>query len=109
MPVIICFEGHLATSPIATQTSDTQTPVTTAVVMVNRRAKDIVGNWEDATATRYAIKAWKRRAEALAELEKGSRIVVIGHVETESWTDKESGSRHYRNTVLVDSLGTGLG
>ena len=103
MPIIICFEGHLAADPSSARTPHTDTPVCEAVVMVNRRTKRD-GDWADATPTRYAIKAWKKHAEALATCTTGTGVVVIGHVETESWEDQD-GRRRYTDTVVVDSLG----
>ncbi|MFI5627538.1 single-stranded DNA-binding protein [Nocardioides sp. NPDC051685] len=107
MPIIVCFEGRLAADPELTSTPNTGTSVCEAVVLVNHRTKqetDIGEQWIDGEPTRYYLKAWRRRAEALGSMSKGSSVVVVGHVETESWTDGE-GKRHWRDTVVVDHLG----
>lgn len=107
MPVIVCFEGRLAADPELAHTTVKGTAVTEAVAYVNRRVRQ-GEEWVDAEPTRYWIKAWKRRAEQLAQLSKGTSIVVIGHVETDSWTDTESGEKRYRDTVVVDAIGATL-
>lgn len=108
MPIIVCFEGRLAAEPELTQTPNTNTYVCEAVVIINHRTKRATADggeeWADGEPTRYYVKAWRRRAEALATLGKGSSVVVVGHVETESWTDAE-GKRQWRDTVVVDHLG----
>ena len=107
MPIIVCFEGNLAEDPQLARTPNTGTAVCEAVVLVShrtRRQTDQGEEWVDAPSTRYELKAWRRRAEALASLRRGASVVVIGHVETESWEDDE-GKRHYRDKVVVDSLG----
>jgi hypothetical protein len=74
----------------------------------------------------YYIRAHGPRALALARLDEGDSIVVIGHVETETTTSpsNERGTlsspekpcpargaavrRSYRDTVVVDSIGGAL-
>jgi len=105
MPIIVCFEGRLAASPKLDRTAN-DTAVAEAVVLCNRRTKK-GEEWVDAEPTRYNIKAWKKRAEALGELTTGTSVVVIGHVETESWSN-EAGEKKYQDTVVVDAIGKTL-
>lgn len=113
MPIIVCFEGRLAADPELTHTPNTHTAVTEAVVLINRRTKRATPDgqgeqaWTDAEPTRYTVKAWKRRAEQMAGLTKGDSVVVIGHVETESWITTE-GDKRYQDTVVVDAIGASL-
>ena len=51
----------------------------------------------------------QRRAEELATLGKGQAVVVIGHVETDSWEAEDGSGRRYRDTVVVDAIGASLG
>lgn len=104
MPIIACFEGRLVADPDLTYTPNTQTPVTEARVLCNRRTRHD-DTWTDAEPTGYHIKAWRHRAEALATLTKGDSIVIIGHVETETWTT-DNNEKRYRDTVIIDALGT---
>jgi single-strand DNA-binding protein len=53
----------------------------------------------------FAVKAFGRRAEIVAEnLRKGSRVYVEGRKRTESWDDKQTGAKHYRDIVYVDRI-----
>jgi single-strand DNA-binding protein len=64
----------------------------------------------------FGVKIFGRRAEIAGEyLHKGSRVYLEGHKRTESWDDKQTGGKHYRDLVYVDkfefldSRGTGNG
>lgn len=103
MPIVVCFEGRLAADPEFTHTPNTGTSVAEAVVLINH-AKRNGEEWVDGEPTRYYLNAWKLRAEALGSLSKGASVVVVGHVETESWTT-DGGERRWRDTVVVDHLG----
>jgi len=51
------------------------------------------------------VKAFNRLAEIAGEhLHKGSRIYVEGRKRTESWDDKQTGAKHYRDLVYVDRI-----
>ena len=53
----------------------------------------------------FAVKAFNRLAEITGEhLHKGSRIYVEGRKRTESWDDKQTGAKHYRDLVYVDRI-----
>ena len=46
-----------------------------------------------------------RLAEIAGEhLHKGSRIYVEGRKRTESWDDKQTGAKHYRDLIYVDRI-----
>src|SRR5579872_6607567 len=53
----------------------------------------------------FAVKAFGRRAEIIGEyLHKGSRVYVEGRKRTESWDDKQTGGKHYRDLVYADTI-----
>ena len=53
----------------------------------------------------FAVKAFGRRAEIAGRyLHKGSRIYQEGRKRTESWDDKKTGSKNYRDLVYVDRI-----
>jgi len=53
----------------------------------------------------FAVKAFGRRAEIIGEyLHKGSRVYVEGRKRTESWDDKQTGGKHYRDLVYADRV-----
>jgi single-strand DNA-binding protein len=51
------------------------------------------------------VKAFNRLAEIAGEhLHKGSRVYLEGRKRTESWDDKQTGAKHYRELVYVDRI-----
>jgi single-strand DNA-binding protein len=84
-------------------------------VATTERWKDKGGELQEHTEW-FAVKTFGRRAEIVGEhLRKGSRIYVEGRKHTESWDDKQTGAKHYRDLVYVyrieflDSRGGGNG
>ncbi|MFJ2758778.1 single-stranded DNA-binding protein [Nocardioides sp. NPDC087217] len=90
--------------PGAHRDPNTGTAVAEAVVLINH-AKKNGEEWVEGEPTKYYLKAWRRRVEALGSLSKGSSVVVVGHVETESWTGKGDRERRRCDTVVVNHLG----
>jgi single-strand DNA-binding protein len=103
----ITFEGNLTDTPTLSFTTHTGTPVTEAVVLVNRRLKD-GDQWIDAEPTRHRIKAFRRLAENISTLPKGATVLVTGHIETDTWTDPSTQTKRTGNTVVVEALGASL-
>lgn len=53
----------------------------------------------------FGVKTFGRRAEIAGEfLHKGSRVYIEGRKRTESWDDKQTGGKHYRDLMYVDKL-----
>ena len=53
----------------------------------------------------FAVESFGRRAEIVGEsLHKGSRVCLEGRKRTESWDDKQTGAKHYRDLVYVDKI-----
>ena len=51
------------------------------------------------------MKAFNRLAEIAGEhLHKGSRIYVEGRKRTESWDDKQSGDKRYKDFIYADRI-----
>ena len=51
------------------------------------------------------MKTFGRRAGIVGEnLHKGSRVYLEGRKRTESWDDKQTGAKHYRDLVYVDRI-----
>ena len=68
------------------------------------RWKDNNGELQERTEW-FAIKAFGRRAEIVGEfLHKGSRVYLEGRKRTESWDDKKTGGKNYRDLVYMDRI-----
>lgn len=73
-------------------------------VATTERWKDKSGELQEHTEW-FAIKAFGRRAEIIGDyLHKGSRVYIEGRKRTESWDDKQTGGKHFRDLVYVDKL-----
>ncbi len=68
------------------------------------RWKDKNGELQERTEW-FGVKAFGRRAEIAGEyLHKGSRVYLEGRKRTESWDDKKTGAKNYRDLVYVDRI-----
>ena len=73
-------------------------------VATSERWKDKGGEPQEHTEW-FAVKAFNRLAEIAVEyLHKGSRVYVEGRKRTESWDDKQTGVKHYRDLVYADRI-----
>lgn len=73
-------------------------------VATTERWKDKSGQLQEHTEW-FAIKAFGRRAEVIGEyLRKGSKAYIEGRKRTESWDDKQTGGKHYRDLVYLDKI-----
>jgi len=70
----------------------------------SERWKDKNGELQERTEW-LSVKAFGRRAEIAGKcLHKGSRVYLEGRKRTESWDDKKTGSKNYRDLVYVDRI-----
>ena len=52
-----------------------------------------------------AVEAWEKLAERCAQsLHKGSRVRVVGSLQTQSWEDRESGQKRYKTVVRAEDV-----
>jgi single-strand DNA-binding protein len=73
-------------------------------VATTERWKDKSGDLQEHTEW-FAVKAFGRRAEVIGEyLHKGSRVYLEGRKRTESWDDKQTGAKRYRDLVYADRV-----
>jgi len=104
----IVFEGNLAADPELRFTLSGK-HILELTVLVNERRQDDAGEWVDAEPTRHHVKAFGTLAENVAEsVGKGDRLIVVGRVTTDTWTDKDSGGKRTAQQVLADAIGPSL-
>ena len=92
--------GRLSADP-ELKTTQSGISVTQFTVAVNRPKRK-----DDSTDTSDFIScvAWKERAELVTKyFHKGSAIMVIGQIQTRTWTDNNNQKR-YATEVLVDNI-----
>lgn len=92
--------GRLTRDP-EMRTTANQIPVTSFTVAVDRRFKNANGERQ---ADFIPVVAWRQQAEFVSRyFRKGSRIAVVGSIQTRSWDDAE-GKRHWATEVVADEL-----
>lgn len=95
--------GYLGRDP-EIRYSQQGTAVAQFSVATTERWKDKSGELQEHTEW-FAAKAFGRRAEVIGEyLHKGSRVYLEGRKRTESWDDKQTGGKHYRDLVYTDKV-----
>ena len=95
--------GNLGRDP-EVKYSQKGTAIAQFSVATTERWKDKDGELQEHTGW-FAAKAFGRRAEIVGEhLCKGSRVFLEGRKRTESWDDKQTGAKHYRDLVYVDRI-----
>ena len=95
--------GNLGRDP-EVKYSQQGTAIAQFSVAATERWKDKGGEPQEHTEW-FAVKAFNRLAEIVGEnLHKGSRVYLEGRKRTESWDDKQTGAKHYRDLVYVDRI-----
>jgi single-strand DNA-binding protein len=95
--------GYLGKDP-EVKYSQQGTAVAQFSVAVTDRWKDKNNEAQEHTEW-FAVKAFGRRAEVIGDyLHKGSRVYLEGRKHTESWDDKQTGGKNYRDLVYIDRI-----
>jgi single-strand DNA-binding protein len=95
--------GNLGREP-EVKYSQQGTAIAQFCVATTERWKDKAGELQEHTEW-FAAKTFGRKAEIVGEnLHKGSRVYLEGRKRTESWDDKQTGAKHYRDLVYVDRI-----
>ena len=95
--------GYLGRDP-EVKYSQQGTAIAQFSVATSERWKDKDGELQDHTEW-FSVKAFGHRAEIVGEhLCKGSRVFLEGRKRTESWDDRQTGAKHYKDLVYVDRI-----
>jgi single-strand DNA-binding protein len=95
--------GNLGRDP-EVKYSQQGTAIAQFSVATTERWKDKAGELQEHTEW-FGVKVFNRLAEIAGEhLHKGSRIYLEGRKRTESWDDKQTGGKRYRDLVYVDRI-----
>lgn len=92
--------GRLTKDPEIRYTAGNNTAVCQFTVAVDRRFK----SENQPTADFIPIVAWRQTAEFVSKyFTKGSRIAIVGQIQTRSWDDDER-KRHYATEVIAGNV-----
>lgn len=103
MSTIVTFAGNLVDDPELLYTRENK-PFVTCRVGVDHRYPNAEGDWVSGETTFHDVKIYGSAARNLhASVGRGSRVIVIGLMRTEAWTEKESGAKRAKNIVEVSN------
>lgn len=75
-------------------------------VAVNRRTKN-GDQWEDKLEGFFRCTVWREQAEHVAEIEKGTRVIVTGALQQRSW-ETNDGQKRSVVGINVEEVGVSL-
>lgn len=98
--------GNLTADP-ELKVTKTGSSVLKVGIAVNRRWKNKQDEWEETTSF-FDVNAWGELADNVAaSLSKGSRVIVSGRIEQQSWEGKE-GQKQSKVVLVADDIGVSL-
>lgn len=107
MSTQVTMTGNLTSDPTL-KTTKTGSSLLTVGLAVTRRWRDKQDNWEEQTSF-FDVTAWGELADnSAASLSKGNKVVVVGRLEQQEWTDKNDGSTKRKVVVIADDIAISL-
>jgi single-strand DNA-binding protein len=105
----ITLRGYLTAEPKLHQKTPAATPVTEIRVGSSpRRLNRETGEWQEAAASYYTVKCWRRLAiNAASSLHKGDMVVIRGRFYMNRWVDNQQRPRATLE-IEADSVGHDL-
>lgn len=92
--------GRLTRDP-EVRTTPSQVAVATFTVAVDRRFKNANGEKQ---ADFIPVVAWRKLSEIVSRyFRKGSRIIVVGSIQTRNWEDKD-GNKRTSTEIIADEI-----
>ena len=105
----ITIDGRLAADPELRFGQSGTAIASMRVVAADRRLNKEINEWEDGDVLWIDVTAFKQLAENVVEsVQKGDLVVITGKLKTDEWTDRESGAKRSKITVIADSVAASL-
>lgn len=102
----VIISGNLTRDAEATTTPAGRSR-TSFTIAFNREYRTRKG--DNVTQTHYVnVTCWNELADASAILTKGSRVIAIGRLVNESWTDRTTNATRYDTRIVADAIEFGL-
>ncbi|NHN55868.1 single-stranded DNA-binding protein [Calidifontibacter sp. DB0510] len=104
----ITIVGNVVAEP-ESRTTRNGDPLVNFRVAVNPRYKDNrTGEWKDGTTEYYRVTAFRRLATNIdRSVRKGEQVMVVGRVETNTWTGNDGG-QHSSMQIVASYVGHDL-
>lgn len=98
--------GNLTADPELRRTNNGKAVVNLTIASTPRQKNKDSGQWEDGEPIFQKCSAWDEYAESIADsLRKGDKVIAIGVLKPNSWTDKDSGTKRTENVLQLDEIG----
>lgn len=90
--------GRAGKDPEIKQIGQNKTSVATFSVCTSKP----IPNSKDYKSTWHNIKCWSKTADSVYDsIRKGDEVFIQGEIETESWEDKASGNKVYKQVIVA--------
>jgi single-strand DNA-binding protein len=107
LTTLVTFVGQLATNPLLRFGEANHVPYVDLVVLVNENDRD--GEEWPSTPTRHRVRAFGQMAQNInTSLATGNRVVVVGRLTTEAWTDTVTKEARTTTRVIADVVAPSL-
>lgn len=106
---VLTIAGNLVSEPDLKYSADGK-PYARITVAVNAREFDrATKEWKDGEAVFWNVTTFGDLAEHVGHsLTKGMRVIVHGVVKSDSWTDKDSGTKRTDKKMIAEDIGASL-
>jgi single-strand DNA-binding protein len=107
--VEITLSGNLVEKPVLRYTQANAAVCEFRVASTPRRLNTSTNTWEDGEPVYMRCTAWRQIGENVAaSLDKGSRVIVTGKLQSNSYKDKDGNNKLGQLSMTVDEVGASL-
>lgn len=100
--------GTLGKAPELKYTASGQAVTSFSLAVTQKWLDKQTQEWKEKTSWLDCV-TWRELAENVAEsLTKGSRAIVIGKLEQQTWDDKETGAKRSKVQIVADDVAPSL-
>lgn len=98
--------GNITHDPELRRTQAGKSVVNFTIASTPRQKNKETGQWEDGEAVFQKCSAWEDYAEYIADsIRKGDKVIAVGVLKPNSWTDKDSGTKRTEMVLQIDEIG----
>lgn len=105
----LSVEGRLAADPELRFGQSGTAVCKLRLVASDRKKDERSGEWVDTDTLWLDVTAFDKLAENTVEsVAKGDLVLVTGKLKTDEWTDRESGAKRSKITMIANAIGPSL-
>lgn len=101
--------GNVVADPEMRQTNEGKPVGRVRIAIPQRKFNQQSKQWEDGDSIFMNAVAFGPMAEHMAStLSKGMRVIIVGRLKQDEWTDKESGVTRQDKSIVIEEIGASL-